>query len=349
MSVRRWLSGARVRAGARLIGGAAILALVVAEVGAQAFIDGVRATTGSGVVGALALGLASTSAAAWRWRIVARGVGVAVPLGAAVAGYYRAQFLNTVLPGGLLGDVHRGVAHGRSAGDVGRGLRAVAWERAAGQAVLFTLTGVAVAVAARAIPGLRPAAVGAGAAAVAAVGVLGFLASSARAWAGESRLQRAASAVRYDLRRGVFAPDAWPGVLLSSALVTAAHGTTFWLAAHATGVPLAAGTAFALGLLCISAMAIPLNLGGWGPREGMAAWVFGAAGLSAAQGVTTAAAYGVLVFVACLPGAAVLVVEAWTAVGRDRGAREAAVPGADRLLATLPSGAARRKVADLDD
>ena len=39
----------------------------------------------------------------------------------AVAAYYRSQFLNTTLPGGVLGDVHRGVRHGRDAGDVGRG------------------------------------------------------------------------------------------------------------------------------------------------------------------------------------------------------------------------------------
>ena len=59
----------------------------------------------------------------------------ALPLPAAVAAYYRSQFLNTTLPGGVLGDVHRGVRHGRDAGDAGAALRAVAWERAAGQVV----------------------------------------------------------------------------------------------------------------------------------------------------------------------------------------------------------------------
>ena len=59
-----------------------------------------------------------------------------------------------------------------------------------------------------------------------------------------------------------------------------------------------------LTLLALLAMALPLNIGGWGPREGVAAWAFGAAGLSAAQGVATAVVYGVLVLVASLPGAA---------------------------------------------
>ena len=56
-----------------------------------------------------------------------------------MAAYYRSQFLNTTLPGGVLGDVHRGVSHGRDVGDVGRGLRAVAWERSAGQVVQIVL------------------------------------------------------------------------------------------------------------------------------------------------------------------------------------------------------------------
>ena len=63
-------------------------------------------------------------------------------------------------------------------------------------------------------------------------------------------------------------------------------------------------------MLVLLAMAVPANIGGWGPREGVAAWAFGAAGLGADQGVAAATVYGVLVLVASLPGAAVLVVVA---------------------------------------
>jgi hypothetical protein len=62
-------------------------------------------------------------------------------------------------------------------------------------------------------------------------------------------------------------------------------------------------------MLVIAAMVLP-NVAGWGPREGVAAWVFGAAGLGAGRGVATAVVYGVMTLVASLPGAAVLVV-AW--------------------------------------
>ena len=58
----------------------------------------------------------------------------------AVAAYYRALFLNVTLPGGVVGDVHRGISHGRDVNDVGHALRAVAWERTAGQVVQVLLT-----------------------------------------------------------------------------------------------------------------------------------------------------------------------------------------------------------------
>jgi hypothetical protein len=62
-----------------------------------------------------------------------------------------------------------------------------------------------------------------------------------------------------------------------------------------------------LAILVLLAMAVPLNIGGWGPREGVAAWAFATAGLGADAGVATATVYGVLVVAAGLPGLGVLV------------------------------------------
>ena len=50
------------------------------------------------------------------------------------------------------------------------------------------------------------------------------------------------------------------------------------------------------------AAGLPTNVAGWGPREGVAAWAFGAAGLGADQGVATAVVYGVIVAVPACPG-----------------------------------------------
>src|SRR5260370_16858850 len=63
-------------------------------------------------------------------------------------------------------------------------------------------------------------------------------------------------------------------------------------------------------------MVIPLSIGGWGLREGAAAWAFGAAGLGAATGVTVATLYAVLMLAAVAPGAGLLLGDA---VRRRRG------------------------------
>jgi len=59
-------------------------------------------------------------------------------------------------------------------------------------------------------------------------------------------------------------------------------------------------------LLALLAMGLPVNIGGWGPREAVSAVAFGATGLNAAQGVTAAVVYGLLTLVSSLPGALVL-------------------------------------------
>ena len=125
---------------ARLAIAAATLAILVWRVGTGPFLDGLRTVDAGALAAGAGLALLTTLCCAWRWRVVARGLGVDLPLGTAVAAYYRSMFLNVTLPGGVVGDVHRGISHGRDTRDVGRGLRAVAWERSAGQAVQLVLT-----------------------------------------------------------------------------------------------------------------------------------------------------------------------------------------------------------------
>ena len=110
---------------------AATLAVLVWQLGTGPFLDGLRAVDGEALAAAAGLAVLTTACCAWRWRIVARGLGVDLPLGTAVAAYYRSIFLNVTLPGGIVGDVHRGINHG---------LRAVVWERSAGQVVQIVLT-----------------------------------------------------------------------------------------------------------------------------------------------------------------------------------------------------------------
>ena len=71
------------------------------------------------------------------------------------------------------------------------------------------------------------------------------------------------------------------------------------------------------------AAGIPLSIGGWGPREGAAAWAFAVAGLGAANGVTVATLYAVLMLAAVAPGAGLLLRDA---VRRRRDRGQAGVP-----------------------
>jgi hypothetical protein len=126
-------------------------------------------------------------------------------------------------------------------------------------------------------------------------------------WAHSGSRWRRASAVSLgDLRRGLLARDAWPGVALLSVLAFAGHLTLFLVAARAAGADASVTRLLPLMMLTLLAMGVPVNVGGWGPREGVAALAFAAAGLSAAQGLTAAVVYGVLALVASLPGAVVL-------------------------------------------
>jgi glycosyltransferase 2 family protein len=292
---------------ARLAGGAAILVVLVWRLGTGPFIDGLRTINARSLLAAAAIALVTTALSARRWTIVARGLGVGIPLPTAIAAYYRAQFLNTALPGGVLGDVHRGVRHGQDVGDVGRGLRAVAWERTAGQAMQAALTVCVLMVLPSPVRAAMPAVLLI--AALAALGLVLIIRALPRR--GSSRTARTLRAAEADVRDGLLPWPAWPRIAIASALAVAGYTTIFLVAARTAGTTASTLTLLPLAMLSLVAMAVPTNIGGWGPREGAAAWLFAAAGLGADQGVATATVFGVMVLVANLPGAIVLVAAWW--------------------------------------
>ncbi len=221
---------------------------------------------------------------------MAHRLGVAAPVRTAVAAYYRSQFLNATLPGGILGDVHRGVSHGRETGAMGRGLRSVAWDRAIGQAVQAV---IAVGAATLLLPPVRTPLV---LAAVVGVAVLVIVVATLP--------RRVRLMLVEELRLlGVV----WPRLVLASALAAAGHVVVFLVAARTAGVTTPLPELAALAFVVLLASAVPVGIAGWGPREGAAAWVFGAVGLGAAQGLTVAVVYGVMALVATLPGVVVAV------------------------------------------
>jgi len=291
--VRRWAGPAT---------SAAVLALVIWRIGTGPFVAGFESVDGRALAAAAAIGFVTTVCGAWRWTIVARGLGLRMSLPAAVAAYYRALFLNLTLPTGIAGDVHRGVRHGREVHHVGRGVRGVVWERGAGQVVQAVLMISILLVLPSPVRSVMPFV------ALAAVALAGVVVLAGRMQLGsaDSRWMRLRNAVVDDLRKGVLRRNALPAIVLASTVAVLGYALMFVVAARTVGVAAPISRLLPVALLATLAMVLP-SIAGWGPREGAAAWIFSAAGLGAAAGAATAVAYGVLVFAAFLPGAVVLV------------------------------------------
>jgi uncharacterized protein (TIRG00374 family) len=316
----------------RVLIGLGIIGVLLWRLGTRAFLDGLHVIDVRGVFAALAIGLGTTVFSAWRWCLVARRLGLRLPLRKGVEDYYRALFLNAVLPAGVLGDVHRAVRHGRQEGDVGRGVRAVVLERTAGQVVVVAIAVPVLLARPTVVPAqYRDVVTISGAVVVVlAIAVPAVAVIASKRWAqwgrrgvakgvdrgrrgvakgveqSGSKWRRASAVSLGDLRRGLLARDAWPGVALLSVLTFAGHLALFLVAARAAGSTAPVTRLLPLMVLTLLAMGLPVNVGGWGPREGVAALAFGAAGLGAAQGLTIAVVYGLLALVASLPGAGVL-------------------------------------------
>ena len=185
------------------------------------------------------------------------------------------------------------------------------WERAAGQVVQAFLTIAVLLVLPSPVRSSMPFV--AVAAAVAALGLLYV----GRLPVGDasSRWTRVRNSVVTDIRNGVLRRSALPAVVVTSAVVVIGHAVTFLIAAQAVGVTAPISRLLPLAALALLAMVLP-SAGGWGPREGLTAWAFSAAGLGADRGAAAAVTYGVLVLCASLPGAIVLLV-GWLLRGRS--------------------------------
>lgn len=284
----------------RLLMAVGILVALGWRLGTDAFVDGLRAINVAAALAALGIGLLTTVFSAWRWCIVARGLGLPLTLGTAVSDYYRGLLLNAVLPAGVLGDVHRAVHHGQQSGDLGRGVRGVVFERFAGQAVLFAIGVVVLCTQSTPAFDLVPSR------GVMLPTLVVLVAAAAVALRWSSALRRALRTTWVDARLSLLSRHALPRVVFLSAATVAGHVALFVVAARVAGSTASVAQLVPLIVLALLVMALPVNIGGFGPREAFLAVAFGAAGLGAAQGLTTAVVYGVLAMVASLPGVLVL-------------------------------------------
>jgi glycosyltransferase 2 family protein len=307
LRVRAVLSSRRVRLAIRVLVGAGVLFAVVARVGSEPFVRGVSSIDPPVIAATFALSAAATAAAAWRWTIIAGRLGMGLRFREAVGMYYRSQFLNTVLPGGVVGDVQRALSQGRDAGDVAQAARAVVIERTMGQLVQGALAVIVLVSFGPEFAGyLLPAL---------AIGVTAIVVAGLVATAASARVRSALRREFDELSAGVGSPGAFVWVVVASIVVVACHVVTFGVAVGAVGASVPPLRIAVIALVVLLAGSIPLNIGGWGPREGIAGWAFAVAGLGASTGVAASALFGVAAMIAVAPG---LVLAATSAARRGR-------------------------------
>lgn len=250
---------------------------------------------------ALAALTAHTVLAALRWRRVGRGLGITLMRREAVSEYYLSQLVNTVVPGGVVGDASRAVRSRQSAGLGAAGL-AVVLERLAGQYALIVVMATAVAVTIASPRGVEwPPSLVPGMVALVA-GTLALPALIAAATLLPGRAGERARALVAAVRRAVVDRGAAPTVAALSFGTTACILTAFAATAAAIGAPLGVAGTLAVVPVVLLATVLPITVGGWGVREGAAVALLPLAGLTGNEALAVSILFGLVALAATVPG-----------------------------------------------
>ncbi len=278
-----------------------VLGLIVSQWGLRPFTTAARSLPWWAIALGILLGAVGVLAQALRWRLVARHHHIRMPVGPALARCWQAAFLNSLLPGGLAGDVLRAaddssdaeVSAGRRA--LASGFAAVTAERLAGTTVVFAAAAVAL------VP-------------LASLAALACLVVAV-----------VTAVVAWRWLRVLPRVDLGAVVLLSVAGWAAFVGM-FVLAVAVVAPEVDPTLAPGVAAVSIAGMSVPIAVGGWGTREAAAGWIFTVVGLDAGTGVTVSIGYGIMALLSTLPGAVVLAVRLAPrvrAAGDARGRRRA--------------------------
>ncbi|MBR3370397.1 MAG: flippase-like domain-containing protein [Rhodobacteraceae bacterium] len=233
---------------------------------------------------------------ALRWQLTAQALGVRLPTLWAICEYSLSVLGNTLLPGGVLGDVGR-VARMRAHGGWRLAVGSVVIERLAGQVALALAAGIGVGWWAVVYHG-------AGALVIAPlVALLVALVWGGGRWLGARWLP---CAVRDAVRAAWCAPAVLPRQLAYTGVILCCNLGGVWAAAQAVGVGLGLGAALFVIPLTLLAMLVPVSVNGWGLREGAALMLWPLVGVAGSQAVAASISFGLAAL-----GAALLAVIPW--------------------------------------
>jgi glycosyltransferase 2 family protein len=244
---------------------------------------------------ALAFLLAQLVLAGLRWSWIHRHLGQSLRPRDAVDLAFVGQFFNQTLPSAIGGDAVRAVLAAKRGLTAGQAASGVILDRGFALIVLVAL----MALAAPILPAREAAwLAGLALATLAALAIGLVLAERVRKFLPAWRARDWA----YSVADGLRAILARPRLLLASLAVHLGVIATFWALAQALDVP-------ASFVLCMAAVppvvllsTLPISLAGWGVREGAAVYVFGLAGIAAADALALSIAFGLAQIAVGLPG-----------------------------------------------
>ncbi len=229
----------------------------------------------------------STFSMARRWQITAQALDLELPYRAAVKEYYLALAMNSLLPGGVVGDVRRAIRL-RGQGDLKRAAQSVMAERLIGQGALLAILviGLVVALVAGTLSVSGPILT----TSLVVLVIAALVIILARTKITADFLHFCGKLLA---RLGIAAH----ALLASSLLIFALYAC-----ARATGTSVPVTAAIAILPLVLCAMLIPLSVAGWGWREGAAAALFPLFGASPEAGIAMGICYGAIMLLAAFPG-----------------------------------------------
>lgn len=293
-----------IAAALRVAASLALLALAWRLAGGEALLTLLAGADPAWLAAAVAISVPMQALSAARWRYTCARLGLALGWRRALADYYLASLANMVLPGGVAGDLARVVRHGRAQrpdaeGRYRRAAHAVMLERAAGQGALLVLLAAGAAAQLGRFPWLVPWL--AGAAAALAAGLAAFLVAARLGGPGS-----APALLLADARRGFLPARTAALQAVLSLAVVGSYLAAYWCATRAVHAPLDPLLTLLAVPLVLTAMALPVSVGGLGVREASAAALWPLLGLDGGAGAAAALCYGAAMLAGSLPGAAVL-------------------------------------------
>lgn len=260
----------------------------------------------------------------WRYGLIVRVLGLAIPYAEAIRLFVIGHFFSQTLPSAIGGDAVRAYMTMKQGMSWGRALSAVLCDRAVGMLVLMFIATATIPIFLQRIgdPALRffavvPALVvvfGMAALVVANEGRLAFFAR----W----RVIRPFTVLITDLRRVVFASGESPRIVVLSLVAQLGAISSVWLLAMALRLDIAFLDCLVLIPPILVVTLVPISIAGWGIREGAMIFGFALVGVAEADALALSVATGLCQIVAGIPGGLI-----WLARGRPKVA-EAVPPAA---------------------